>query len=711
MNSQTVPVILQPSNTNPYPQANNVKTPTINPLALQETLNQLVFGITKANPSIQGLINQNSQIVGQNAVEIPKTVSNNNLPRVINNYFIVPPEFFNKNDTLAKKNCQNNVKLKRKRVNNPEVDAYKVPIEREGLKKRKNGLKRQKLQNLKNAEVILEDAVGNNVKPKRRKKSKSRKTKERLIAAPDTEIIIIDDVGVVSDESVRKKKKGKSKRRKSKPEVAQTKSIEVTEEPILEDKSAGDCFEAVSVIQVDKPKRKKKRRNKTKVNEQLDIDDNCLKNIEEPVDNLADCEGEIELSENRKTRNSKSANQRRENTRKVNPIPDDILKAYFPYMNFYNPGNIPYNFEQYYQNNNPLRNLRNKKRRKNVKIVKPPNDTIEITIKTKKEPKDIELNEFECKETVKQDEKFENIELSDVGQPKKDENPKGIESFETVTDTPIELPQNIKPKNDEVITKENYEVFNENIEDLQNYMVPKIDIQPPVPVMYNNVINDYFPVFHDESVYFNENDQAATTRNEERRYFYNTSPEEARKYRRPENGHTKTKYIEKDAEIFVPNQDRDNLRNKFKESTIDLKFDAKILDKYRENPKIEEAIFKPPPFLENPDFTTKNVREYADYKNSNNLENKDKLSVYSDVKIETLPDIKRVRIASKNTRPKVEEIETVFANSKVKKYGVQSESSKSEESTSFSTENNGFQGNETTYIVAKSLGQVDEFYY
>lgn len=306
------------------------------------------------------------------------------------------------------------------------------------------------------------------------------------------------------------------------------------------------------------------------------------------------------------------------------------------------------------------------------------------------------------------------------------------------------------PKPEFVVTKANLEMPPTVIEDLHEYITPELGNEDIVPTIHTNgIINDYYPTFYSDSHYTNDENYYLRDL-EDDRHFYTTDrglEEPLNRDRRKYDKHEEYPRLNLDI------KDRINYRRtyKFRENEK-AKFDDydksfvrrpipdKIIEK--ENviqdinsekdvkPDISlEDIFQSPPLLENPDFKTSKI-EKSNQKSD--VESYIRQPIYTD-SVELLTDHKlhsdpqpmqfsrlvnfdgdvtnNDKISTK--KPRGDRIETVFAKTRVVKYGVAKEE---EENTSALPlfENNGedlYGDGHTTYVLAKSLGHSDDYFW
>lgn len=636
---------------------------------------------------------------------------------MINNYFIVPPEFFNLNETDVEnnkgktKNSKENKKQNKRRpveeeltLEDEEIVEKKTPVVR---RKTEPEPKRKKL---KQRELDIIDEFDDEVNTRKQRENpkierqNSSKSKPRKNTSEEENY-----------ETVDKQKEIESKKRER---TRKPKSRRVIEEKI-------DTTKNAETVRVNKTKKDRKAIVETH-NGQV------LKSIEKPTD--------IPVGAHRRhTKSSKRNATKKEPAQKnvrtppkesnTYPFTEDALKGFFPYMpmgNYYDPYSYyPYNFNQYYEhrdhdrNNNANKNNKkpkNKEERENVapdnnkeqkrKMKVPSNKkiqhrkngtpsnthTIEIQLKPKKKENNT-ISTEKPKEKVtleKNDTSEKNVTLENIVTAEKVQNSEEVDSTAKVDSSElvettekvavekeephaqntedeakeseklIELDANDKSVEEitEILMEKPHKVSFKEVEassnesyetysKLENLLdTPELGEEDEVPTFnYNDIINDYYPRFDDDD-YFNPDAE-----NLENRYFYETENLVRKKLDRYE----------------APRSQRDDSRQ----------------------------------MLENPDFKTKKVRK---------VDHKDKEEATPEHEIlKSSSEIIRVKIPPKNIRPKVENVETVFAGSKVAKYGL---ADSIEDIISVQVEDSEESSDEIhpTYVIAKSVGRPEDYY-
>lgn len=688
-NPASIPVVIQqPSNTNSYSQANTALNPTAFAGPLGDNLNQVLLNKILGNPSLQKIIDPNTKLVNQNGEPVKRQVSNTGVPNVINNYFIVPPEFFNLNETVSKNDEVLVEKVKRPRRRKVKKKLKKVQQSPEDdANTRKNTSKRRNQKELetvksKRTRIDENDSVEisevNDSQEKSRKveenKQKHRQKKKKIAPPPieesdDDEYLEWEDPVVDRGDEIKKSRKSKPK-----PIIVDNESNEIENEApkskINKSKSSSHVTEEDIDNEIEISQSISSKKSQRKEVSDNKLEDKILKNIEIPTD-----VSNRVSSENRKTRDSKRNGSKRDPAQRqmsrkeqsnITPFPDEVLKSFFPHMPMGNPynsnTNYPYNFNQYYQYLDPARNNeanRNKRRRKNQnrKNNQPTSKTHTIEIKLKPKKKD---NSTEDAVTTEKPKDVEDITVSiEVDQ--------STESIEEIRAIPMEVPQKVSPVNtDDEDSTESYETFSK-LEDLHEFITPELGNEDEVHPMDNNgIINDYYPVF-DDDVYYNPYVEKVKNLDDDRYYYETGSDDKINKERRKFDRYEEPKSSKRDTKI--------------RESEI---IDTKTNKVSKSDPEINKY----------------DHNEYLDH-----------ITTFSDSSehetVKLNDEIRRVKVPPKNTRVQSEKVETVSAGSKVVKYGIPSDESV-EDTSSSNNDDKTFVG--TTYVVAKSLGKPEDYY-
>lgn len=203
------------------------------------------------------------------------------------------------------------------------------------------------------------------------------------------------------------------------------------------------------------------------------------------------------------------------------------------------------------------------------------------------------------------------------------------------------------------------------------------DIVQPMPM---NGVDDYYPDFTvDNHAYFLSSMEDVHLKNLEDRYHYTTD----RNLRFAESNRERRRFEQNNKNIFFKGSSADS--NIFEYTTTE-RGKYKAVSTEITTPKVEQTTeakvqFRTPPTLEKPDFKTKKITnlktnfEDMEYKPefTNKNINNDKVSIYSSTKT---PQYNHQEKPSKHVSDEVPErrnIETVFAHSKVVKYGTNHE--------------------------------------
>lgn len=246
--------------------------------------------------------------------------------------------------------------------------------------------------------------------------------------------------------------------------------------------------------------------------------------------------------------------------------------------------------------------------------------------------------------------------------------------------------------------------FNVKPENTESITIPELGNEDIVQQMPMNGVDDYYPDFTiDNHAYFLRSMEDVNLESLEDRYYYTTDsprfPELYRERRKFDHNNNKNKLIR------GPPADR-NI------------FDHRTTDRETITPKIEQTTetkeqFRTPPTLEKPDFKTKKIDngktvfEDIVYKPEFTKKdiNKDKVSAYSNTKTPQY-NHKNKPLKVSNTLPERGNIETVFANSKVAKYGSNHGDTTSSYEDGMDTPKNSKQS-DTTIVYAESIPYND----
>ncbi|XP_053621592.1 MATH and LRR domain-containing protein PFE0570w-like [Plodia interpunctella] len=171
-----------------------------------------------------------------------------------------------------------------------------------------------------------------------------------------------------------------------------------------------------------------------------------------------------------------------------------------------------------------------------------------------------------------------------------------------------------------------------------------------------NDMNDYYPDFRFDKMYTSEDDYIRSLRND--KFYYTTD-------RNIYDINKSTEIYYEPYKLATPKKE---LQSEEFEDTLNnpIKYYENYDDEALNSFSSEEVEFQTPPFLENPDFETKPVVKYFGdetptytYQVSKNDNLNVKSSTYSNAK----------SIVPLKEKPRSDNIETVFAGSKVAKYG------------------------------------------
>ncbi|CAG9794181.1 unnamed protein product [Diatraea saccharalis] len=226
--------------------------------------------------------------------------------------------------------------------------------------------------------------------------------------------------------------------------------------------------------------------------------------------------------------------------------------------------------------------------------------------------------------------------------------------------------------NTEITTLNYQEPTTEDIlETTTNVLItPELGTEDVVVDVNNRLIDDYYPDFTNDKTYFDSEEVQFVRNHRDNRYYYTTA--------RNINDEIKK---------------GDNVENVLMKPTTDNDSETEI------------TVFRTPPLLEIPNFKTKQISKGKPINNHHKDKGFDKFSTYSDAKMPPTKDLKHNHKLEKSKKTKPD-IETVFAHSKVVKYGRTDEVDEENE-TSFVTyylpANMQYEDDGKTVIVAKSI--------
>ncbi|CAH0717132.1 unnamed protein product, partial [Brenthis ino] len=210
-----------------------------------------------------------------------------------------------------------------------------------------------------------------------------------------------------------------------------------------------------------------------------------------------------------------------------------------------------------------------------------------------------------------------------------------------------------------------------------------------IPNVYDNdIFDDYYPDFTSDSIYLSKEDHDWNFH--DRHYYTSDNNAEMSTERRRYEPNARRSLEKKqfDTTETVPKHNSDNIR------------EMKALT--------EETNFKTPPGLEFPDFKTEmiNKNKYSPktdinfQPNANNNYQSDKISAFSNVKTS----------GNKNNNILDNTVETVYARSKVVKYGGSEPHEKiSRKSSNINKNNNVTNNDKATIIVAESVDSPESY--
>ncbi|XP_028041118.1 uncharacterized protein LOC114251138 [Bombyx mandarina] len=728
----TVPVQIQPLyQTNGYTQLSNTYTPSKNsPCNQLATAQNYVASNNQYQPLISS-INPNeivkvilSRVLASphvHRVEVPevkpqhnpdaKEPINTNVPHVVNNYFIVSPEYLKLNETVFKKEKDKKPETKTEAVVNSDENKDKKeqatePVIRKKSKKTNNNKKSNsnkdkevKNDNLLNSQDTKRDKSKKTDITKRNKKDNKESCKVDAKTQPRT-----PDV----DQNCKTTKKD-----------CQTKSTNIVSTDSL-------------THGTNQNEEVKKINNKRTQLENTELNSNYFEDIFNHLQ-MPD----IDL-ENRVTRNSKDDEIVKDFRKKFPEVSEDIAYSILKYVKsnlqntFKAPTNFPYGLYQIpHMSYAPKFGFNVRKKRRKHKRRKKSKRRHRHKHKWQFQSNDnvnSDLHDVKMKESYRRGKEIDE-EVDQINQKASSAcsvAPKDVTSSpnlpaesvvqkasETSNTTSINIKDELPSEKlqSQINQTQEFEVFKEkpvtefkkdksaqlpaskrietNI-DVLGYSEVKdllgsgekefLDLEQEymVPIMYDNMlIDDYHPAYPEDTISNLEKEYIIKKFND--RHYYTTDRNKGsdRNNERKLLQHLLADAILlrqhlKDSKIYKDIESRNiiNLLEVYKHA--EPSFPQRIISNVDANPKVKIEEFKTPTILEFPDFVTKKIdKNILTQTESLDLMEDDKsaYSKHSNVRVKPVTEIRRVLVPSN----KKENIETVFANSKVIKYGGDAE--------------------------------------
>lgn len=666
-NYRNVPRI-QPSNLESYPHLYMTQSPLTTYHNIPVSLNNYVQGI-HLNNILQNEINSaiNSNNCEQNGIQSRRYALNSTdlfIPNVVNNYYIVSPDNFQKNFT---KNCR-----KRNANENSTLNNNSEP-------KRKKKCKKRKISE------ITSESGDNNKRKCSRKKEMNKENNGQTISQPNKQDVKSDRNNQCKVKSIdrsqsltdQKEKKIDHSTANTKQTSAQQRNCKATNNNYRNiDQNNSQYTEAIPPKSGKEVKTKKNKSN------------NCQKLIEKDDtydwSKIFECFNVNNECNNRCTRNYKEDNVQK--YQQQYQIPSDFSNM-APYMMFnqqsFNTDRyFPYNFDYLY-NMQQFQNINT-----NTQQKKPKNRRVNRRKKQKKgKGKNCDQNK-----TIKEPDNCDKVvELSP-------ELIKGQMTCGPVS-TQVEEPQ---------IERSIHDVSDTNNKNVKESL--KLSDEEEFPP-----VDDYYPEFHSDNIYTSKEEYDWDIFHD--RNYYSSSDmsdldRERRKYDSTDDINTfKYNKITILDDNLKPSSDVkiENIKNKEGEKITMNVNDKDERDNDKPNKSSEEIQFRTPPPLDFPDFKTEMINKdnhetktetiyQANTKTDNEYKN-NKMSNYSNVK--KADNEKRNTIVDQN------DVETVSGHSKVVKYGTppnkEEQKADIEKIYNFKEENKNSNDGKTTIVIAKSL--------
>ncbi|XP_047541496.1 probable serine/threonine-protein kinase DDB_G0288147 [Vanessa atalanta] len=776
--------LITPTNYKPYQQqlmVQNQITPTIQtiPYLHDEQISRLYYKV-QPSPTVNAFADVNTRVYDQNGIEIARYVPNpaGAAPNVVNNYIIVPPEYFKLNQSIHNENVFYPYQKKGLVDDDIKNNDYTEKENHKKNKRNEHSFEKHAYIDNDNNDKPTSDKQSNDVPKKKakrkgskinknkRKSSKKNKNKGEELESPK----VIDD-DVVPDKQRTQHSKVKALENKN------DKEIEENRESKTKRRKSDDSSNKVNKKSEKKKKVKPTQEKSMDSQPKEDLQDDVNLNISPneitkktaDVDVCFDINEECADLESRRTRNNcydrkcnnnnhhhnyhnnNQQNVQRDCPANIASYLNSIMSMPQLNTNYFNPmGNFPYNFNYLYQippQSNSRSNESNKKRKKGKKKQKTNNSTKDEKQCTNQNQVE-ELTSDDCEKVVEltpqfieiepineaiiSEETSQNVERNEdktvkdskkkdfekeirVIEPIENNKPRIIELSPELIEPPPELielplevneppaeiieplPEIIKHPS-EIIKPSNIYINDDSADTL--YVAPVLgpdeNLYPPmigdedIPFFDDNdVFDEYYPDFTSDNIYLSKEDYESNNFHDRYYYASDNKAEISREKRKYE--HVKGKKMRK-------SDDAHNNKQKIK-NTKDKKFTQQHKDTSKDKETSSEVKFRIPPPLEFPDFKTEMVNKDRDDPRIQYEHNKNgrKNDVFRDDDHDN-------------------QVETVFAHSKVVKYGAPPNTKETalfdlaptniddDEKILFSRDG------DTTVVIARSLGYPDDYY-
>ncbi|XP_064075563.1 MATH and LRR domain-containing protein PFE0570w-like [Vanessa tameamea] len=778
---------LIPTNYKPYQQqlmVQNQITPTIQtiPYLHDEQISRLYYKVQPI-PTINAFADVNTRVYDQNGIEIARYAANpaGAAPNVVNNYIIVPPEYFKLNQSIPSENLY--YPYQKKGLKDDTDIKNNDYTEKEKHKKNKrnehsfekhayvdNNNNDKPKSDKQNNDVPKKKAkrIGSKMNKSKRKSSKKNKNKGEELEVPK----VIDEDDVVPDKQRTHRSKLKALENQNDKEIEENRESKIKRRK--SDDSSKTVNKKIQKKKKIKPTQEESMDSQPKEDLQDDINlkisPNEITKKTADVDVCFDINEECADLESRRTRNNcydrkcnnnnhhhhyhnnNQQNVQRDFPANIASYLNSIMSMPQLNTNYFNAmGNFPYNFNYLYQippQSKSRSNESNKKRKKGKKKQKTNNSSkdekqcanqhqveevtsddcekvVELTpqfieIEQINEPiipevtsQNIERNEDK---TVKDSKKKDFEKEIRVIEPIENNKPKIIELSPELIEPPpelIELPPEviespaeiIEPLSEiikhtsEIIKPSNIYISDDSAETLyvapvlgpdeSLYVAPMIGGETIPFFDDNDVFDEYYPDFTSDNIYLSKEDYELNNFHDRYYYASDNKAEMSREKRKYE--HVKGKKMRK-------SNDAHNNKQTVK-NTKDKKNTQQHKDTLKDKENSSEVKFRIPPPLEFPDFKTEMVNKDRDDPRIQDEHNK------NEHKNDMSKDVDHDN-----------QVETVFAHSKVVKYGAPPNT---EETALFNLTPTNIDDDEkilfsrdgdTTVVIARSLGYSDGYY-
>ncbi|CAG4963787.1 unnamed protein product [Colias eurytheme] len=603
--------------TSPYSQQYTVQNPVANyqPTPIANQLQEIYFNRLLSNPAIQAFIDPSTKIYNQNGIEISDQIRPKGTPNVVNNYFIVPTDYVKNNESFQKDVRRNKNKISSDgSVTKVPANIYE-PIQRNPNNKNKDtSSPNTKQKSTKPKEVKVR--VSNNRSNKNKKGTENLEYKESTPQKSEkTRKNWNDKDMILNDDDVVHLQRNNIKRQDD-PIRTQVEGNENISKKYIRNQDREE-----SVCKVNKNEQNVKQ--EIQVNAEVQLQRSPLKKdkVEEIKRNNNLPQNAFDISkdgvelDNRNIRKSTHNVHNSQPKKKYSKTQDNFMKQWMSYINSFAP-NQHFDSFDFSTANLPYNFEQMFQMPQFSQSSVDTNSQTHTTKKRKKKPKR-KNKKTEDTKNCNDKTKITTVELV----------PKFIQ-FES--DGPAT--EHIRG---ELKAKPNIETFTHSLE--ATHYLPDVSTEETLPIMYD--IIDYYPDFTKDKIYASDEEDLYLFHN---RHFYNMDDEKElnRERRRYEKTHDDNTIKHPDNRVRV---------NDIHSSDKDSK-------KAHIKPVFEDIKFQTPPALLEPGFETKRVNIREDNNNYHTYYNHE--------------NNKPTQKPIENQR---KDVETVYARSKVVKYGQQGE--------------------------------------